>query len=295
MNKKNEDNLDSYGPSKDKKGCRGKRGVLSTGEMAYIKKNVAIKTINEIAISLSKSELTIRKYIFKKNLVTKETLENVPDAYRRAKIKTMLRNREYWPEIKQQFNLDELKMYEEHFVNLYLQFDEDVLASEELQIKKYITLEILKDRMLKQEYSNSHQVERTRKMLDVEYALPPEQKNIEGIRSLTNTLEKLQSNQLTFLKEYRDITEEQKYAEKSLKISRDDRIKNIQDATQNWTSILRLLNENSVIRNKVGKHIEIMKIAALKQEQELFNLHKYVNGDVDYPILNVESIGDKDE
>lgn len=268
----------------------GKRGVLSLVERKFIEENISFKTIQEISKEIGKSEKTVRKYVFAKNLVSKEETEKVPNAHRKARVKDILRSREYWPEIKRQFDSLELSMFEEHFVNLYLQFDEDVLASEELQIKKYVTLEILKDRMLKLDFSNSQQIEQIKKMLDEEYSLPSDQKNPETVKMLNNNIERLQANQLTFLKEYREMTEEQKYAEKALKISRDDRIKNIQDATQNWTSVVRTLSENQIMRDKVGRHIEIMNIAAEQQKNKLFGFHKYINGAVDKPILSKESI-----
>lgn len=290
-----EENLDSYGESKDKQIGRGKRGCLSRAEMKYIKQNAGKQSLEEISRVISKSEQTIQKFIDKKNLLSKEMIEKIPDAPRRKKIREILRIKEYWSELKKQFSIEELKMFEEHFISLYIQFDEDVLISEELQIKKYVTLEVLKDRMLRLDRENELQIEQLRKQLDIEYALSGEERNPESIKTLNMTMDRLQSNQMVFLKEFREMTAEQKDVEKKLKVSRDDRIKNIQDATQNWTAIIRLLNENTDMRDRVGKHIEIMKIAALKEQQKLFELHTYVNHDVDYPILNHESIGEEKE
>ena len=268
----------------------GKRGPLSTPEMEYIKKNIELQSVEEIAAAIGKTVHTVRKFVYRKNLVSKETIANVPDAHRRIKIKDKLRSREYWSEIKKQFTPEEIVVFEDYFVSLYIQFDEDCLPSEELQIKKFITLEILKDRMLKQDYLNAKEIEKLRVFLDAEYALPPELKNSDNVRTFSNTIEKLQTNQLTFLEEYRAITQEQKFVEKSLKMSRDDRIKNIQDATQNWTSILKLLSEDNSVRDKVGKHIELMRIAKDQSKKTLSDFHTFIDNSLDRPLLNHETV-----
>lgn len=291
MNESESYNFDSKGKSKDKAVGRNKRGQLSNEEMRYIEQNASIKTVKEISEAISKSTKVVNKYIYKKNLVSKDVLSNNSSAVEEAKCKEILRHREYWPEIKQQFTPGEIKVFEQIWVKLWLQFTGDVLASEELQMKKYITLEIMKDRFGKQILICIKEIEDINNKMQAERSKPTPDK--DEIRYLSMQLEKHQANHIALSKQQRETMTEQKSVESQLRVSRDDRVKSVQDATKNWTTVIRLLNDNPAIRSDVGKHIELMRIASDRSKILLSGLHKYVDGSVDQPILSQDTIGEK--
>lgn len=282
-------NLDSKGPSKDKAAGKNKRGQLSTDEMRYIEKYASIKPIEDISRDISKSVRVVSKYIYKKNLVSKDDLTKNSLAVEESKCKEILRHREYWSEIKQQFTPGEIKVFEQIWVKLWMQFTGDVLASEELQMKKYITLEIMKDRFGKQILTCIQEIENIESRMNAEKNKTNPDK--DEIRYLSMQLEKYQNNHINLSKQQRETMAEQKSVEGQLRVSRDDRVKSVQDATKNWTTILRLLNDNPTIRTEVGRHVELMRIAKDKSQTLLSGLHKYVDGSIDQPILSKDTIG----
>lgn len=287
------DNLDANPeqPSKDKKAGRGKRGALSTSERDYIEKWASTKDIKQISKDIGKGVPTIRKYAYDKNLVLKDDAATSETAFREKEARAILRSREYWNELKQQFTDSELREFEQLWAKLWLQFSGDVLASEELQMKKYITLEIMKDRFGKQAFDCIRDAEKLRKTINEEYAKPV--KNLDGIKQLNLALENHQRHHLEFAKQQRETMGEQKDVEKSLRVSRDDRIKSILDATQNWTSIIRLLNENAQVRDEVGRQLEVMRAAKENSFSLLSDFHTFIDGGVDKPILSHDTIGEK--
>lgn len=266
----------------------GKRGALSLTEMQFIKDNCTKMDVTNIAAHINKSIKTIRKYAYKENLPLKEKGQDRDPRY--FKLRRLLRSREYWKDIQQQFSPEELKIFENTWVKLYMQFNEDVWPTEEWQMNKHITLIILKNRYLKKMYSIEKQIDDTQRLLAEEYAKPKGDKDIGAVRDLTTLIDKLQNNQMMMNKEVKSILDSQKDTEKQLKISRDQRIKGIQDSTQNWTGILRILNDDIDIRNLVGKHIEIMRVAQEKEKLKLYDYHTFIDGSVDRLILNDRSV-----
>lgn len=282
------DELDTNGPSKDKAADRNKRGALSSGEMKYIEENAATKSLQEMSVEISKSVGTIKKYVYKKNLVTKEDTKS-PDgiAIREIQCRDILRNREYWPELQLQFSSAEVKQFEQSWVKMYLQFNEDCQWTEELQMKKYLTLEIMKDRFGRQVYTCIMEIDKLQKAIDDERAAGT--KNSAAIRELSMLLEKYQSNQIQLAKQQRETIQEQKDVESKLKGSRDQRVKSYLDANENFSAGLRLLHENQVVRENLAKHIEIMRQAQEFAKCKLYDYHTFVDGTLDKLILSEES------
>lgn len=267
---------------------KGKRGALSLEEMQFIKDNCSQMDALSIAKHINKSIKTVRKYAYKENLPLKEKGQEKDPRY--FKLRRILRSREYWKDIQQQFSPEELRIFENTWVKLYMQFNEDVWPTEEWQMNKHITLMILKNRYLKKMYVIERQIDDTQKLLNEEYAKPKGQKDIGAVRDLTSLIDKLQNNQMMLGKEVKSVLDSQKDTEKQLKISRDQRIKGIQDSTQNWTGILRILNDDIEVRNLVGRHIEIMRAAQEKEKLRLYDYHTFIDGSLDRLILTDDSV-----
>lgn len=273
----------------------GKRGALSTPEMEFIKQNATILDVKQISEQIGKSVETIRKYAYKANITIKDKDGQDGDT-RTIRLRKLLKSREYWSEVQKMFDPDELKMFEDLWIKLYKQFDEDVLPTEELQINKHITLEITKMGFLKKVRTIQKQVEATQKTLDEEYAKPSDQKNMDAIKTLLTMIDRLEANQLEFNKQIIAIVDKQKDTEKALKGSREQRVKEYIDAEKNWTNAVRIL-ENAEIRDQIGKHIEIMKAAQELEQHRLYDFHTFADGTLDRLVLNSDSVmlGDKDE
>lgn len=286
-----EDNFDSGGQSKDKENGRAKRGALSKAEKEFILKNSQIMTAAQLAEKIGKSEKTINRFVFKSNTVIKGE-DGHTDDEKSVRLRKILRSRPYWNKLKKQFTEEEIKTFEITWINIFKQFDEDVNQTEELQVKKHISLEIFRDRHLEKSFSIEKQIEELGKKLEEEYAKGAT--NLDAIKELNHLIDRLQQNQIAVNREINSIVDKQKDTEKALKGSRDQRVKEFVDAEKNWTNVVRLLAKGEVLE-QVGKHIEIMKIAQQAQRNKMYDYHNFYDRSIDRLILNSESLEQEEE
>ena len=124
-----------------------KRGQLSLDEEKFIRDNIKKLTIQQIADSINRNIPPVKRYIIENRLLEdNDVLDD--EEY----LKHKLHSKSFWGEIKKQFDNDsgELEYFENVWINLLRQFREDVLPAEELQIKQFITIDILINRSMKE-------------------------------------------------------------------------------------------------------------------------------------------------
>ena len=124
-----------------------KRGQLSLEEEQFIKDHVSSSSPEIIAASLNRNVSPITRYIVEAKLLVDESEKKQDEI-----LKQKLYSKTFWNEIKRQFDEDsgELDYFENTWVNLIKQFREDVLPAEELQLKQFITIDILINRSMKE-------------------------------------------------------------------------------------------------------------------------------------------------
>ena len=82
--------------------------------------------------------------------------------------------------------------------------------------------------------------------------------------------------------------------EKSLKATRDARVKRIEDSKTTWLGYLRMM-EDVQNRKDGGDDAEIKRIAKEKEKERLSQWHKYEDGVVDQPFLTPETVKNERE
>jgi len=263
-----------------------KRGQLSNDEMAFIRDNVGSMTIEDIATSLNRSTKPIEKYIVQ-NKLSFDKEENKTDETLRLK----LHAKTFWPEIERQFdyNTGELSYFENTWVGLVKQFREDVLPAEELQIKQFITIDILINRSMKERKRHIAETERLQQKVDEEYNKPEDQRDMPKLTNLETQLSYARNSIASYTNEFTKLLSEQQKIGKDLKATREQRIKRIEDGKSSWVGLIRML-EDELIREKEGKEMEIIALATEKAKQILYENHQYSDGKVDQPILTPESL-----
>ena len=263
-----------------------KRGQLSNDEMEFIRDNVGSMTIEDIATSLNRSTKPIEKYIVQ-NKLSFDKEENKTDETLRLK----LHAKTFWPEIERQFdyNTGELSYFENTWVGLVKQFREDVLPAEELQIKQFITIDILINRSMKERKRHIAETERLQQKVDEEYNKPEDQRDMPKLTNLETQLSYARNSIASYTNEFTKLLSEQQKIGKDLKATREQRIKRIEDGKSSWVGLIRML-EDELIREKEGKEMEIIALAAEKAKQILYENHQYSDGKVDQPILTPESL-----
>jgi len=198
-----------------------------------------------------------------------------------------LRAKTFYPRLKSQFSADELEYFEELWVRYMEQFREDVLPSEEMQLKQLLTLEIFITRAVEDKRKLTRRIEKLQKILDAEYE--KKDPDLKVIGNLQTDIDTIRDSLATHNKDYLNLIQEHRTLNKELKADRNQRIKRIDDSKSHWAGLLRLLDD-AEIRSRVGEHIELRRVAKDKAKEKLSELHIYEDERADYPLLNADTI-----
>lgn len=268
-----------------------KRGQLGLDEQQYIRENIGTLTVEQIADAINRSIKPVERFIVD-NKLSFNREENITDETLRLK----LHAKTFWPEIIKQFDEDsgELEYFENTWISLVKQFREDVLPAEELQIKQFITIDILINRSMKERKRHIAETERLQRKVDQEYELPEDVRDIPKLANLETQLSFARNSIASYTNEYTKLLNEQQKISKDLKATREQRIKRIEDGKSSWVGLIRML-EDELIREKEGREMEILAMATDKAKERLFSLHEYQDRRVDTPILSPESLAYQEE
>jgi hypothetical protein len=263
-----------------------KRGQLSLDEEKFIRDNVKSLSIDNIAIQLNRNPQPVKRYILENRLLEDNDILN-DEQY----LKHKLHSKTFWQEIKKQFDNDsgELEYFESIWINLIRQFREDVLPAEELQIKQFITIDILINRSMKERKRHISETEKLQKEVDKIYALPEDQRDIPRLTNLETQLSFARNSIANYTNEYTKLLNEQQKISKDLKATREQRIKRIEDGKSSWVGLIRML-EDEEIREKEGREMEIIRMATEKAVSGLEQYHEFADKTVDRPFLTPESV-----
>lgn len=269
-----------------------KRGQLGLEEEKFIRDNIGLLSIEAIADQLNRTVKPIERYISETKIGLKTPDEQENDKTLRQK----LHAKTFWTEIERQFDKDsgELDYFEDTWIGLVKQFREDVLPAEELQIKQFITIDILINRSMKERKRHISDTEKLQAEVDREYELDEELRDGPKLANLETQLSFARNSIANYTNEYTKLLNEQQKISKDLKATREQRIKRIEDGKSSWIGLIRML-EDEEIREKQGREMEIMAMAVEKNKELLSEYHQYADDGVDMPLLTPETIIKKDQ
>lgn len=268
-----------------------KRGQLSLDEMQFIRDNFTALSVKEISEQLNRSEKPIQRYVIENRLLDSPEEKNEDQNLRRK-----LHSKTFWPEIKRQFDTEtgELQYFEDTWVGLIKQFREDVLPAEELQIKQFITIDILINRSMKERKRHIEETQKLQRLVDKEYDKPEDTRDIPKLSNLETQLNFARNSISNYTNEYTKLLGEQQKISKDLKATREQRIKRIEDGKSSWAGLIRML-EDETIREKQGREMEILALATDKFLDAMSEYHEYQDGEVDKPFLTPETVLKEDQ
>ena len=268
-----------------------KRGQLSLDEEKFIRDNFLSLELIDIANKLNRKVAPIERYISENNLlISPEDKNDISSLKRKLYTKT------FWGEIKRQFDVEtgELAYFEDTWVGLIKQFREDVLPAEELQIKQFITIDILINRSMKERKRHIAETDKLQKFVDQEYDKPEALRDIARLANMETQLSFARNSIANYTNEYTKLLNEQQKISKDLKATREQRIKRIEDGKSSWVGLIRML-EDEDIREKEGREMEILAMATVKAKEILVSYHNYQDNVVDRPFLTPDSISQEEE
>lgn len=266
-----------------------KRGQLSLDEEKFITDNINNMSIEDIAEAINRSTGPVKRYIVENNLDVPDD-EKVSDDY----LKRKLHQKTFWLEVQRQFDKTsgELQYFEDTWISLIKQFREDVLPAEELQIKQFITIDILINRSMKERKRHISETEKLQKIVDDEYQKPEDQRDIPKLTNLETQLGFARNSIANYTNEYTKLLNEQQKISKDLKATREQRIKRIEDGKSSWVGLIRML-EDEQIREKAGREMQILKLATNKAKDKLADYHSFADETIDRPFLIPEIVETK--
>ncbi len=264
-----------------------KRGQLALEEQEFIRDNIDSLSIEQIAEALNRTVKPIQRYVTESKIGIQSKDEQENDRTLRQK----LHAKTFWIEITKQFDesTGELQYFEDTWIGLVKQFREDVLPAEELQIKQFITIDILINRSMKERKRHISDTEKLQEEVDREYKLPEDVRDGPKLANLETQLSFARNSIANYTNEYTKLLNEQQKISKDLKATREQRIKRIEDGKSSWIGLIRML-EDEEIREREGREMEIMNMAVEQQVKNLSEYHTYQDGEVDTPLLTPETI-----
>lgn len=265
-----------------------KRGQLSLDEEKYIRDNISELSIETIADHLNRKPAPIKKYVDQNQLMADPSSTADMEF-----LKMKLHSKPFWHEITKQFDntSGELEYFENTWASLLKQFREDVLPAEELQIKQFITIDILINRSMKERKRHIADTEKLQHEVDKIYAQPEGDRDIPKLANLETQLSFARNSIANYTNEYTKLLNEQQKISKDLKATREQRIKRIEDGKSSWVGLIRML-EDEAVREKEGKEMEILSLATEKYKTKLSTYHTFQDNSVDKPFLTPDTIDD---
>ena len=262
-----------------------KKGRFSKSEQEYIKDNYKDMSTMDIGTHLDRDPVSIEAYIESKldsSILNDREIEALHD----------LKSRPFWKDLQAQFSEEELQSLLYHWGRITTQFRDDVLPTEELQIIDAIKLELLMNRALTSQQSNTNLIRTYEDLVTEEKKISLESQDKDHIYNLERQVAVLRAAQESLTRDYRDLQTKKSGMLKDLKATREQRIKRLEDSKQTFIGWVRNLMTNPEARREMGNNMEKMRLAMIEENKRLSAYHKYEDGSIDQPFLTPDSVKD---
>ena len=276
-----------------KKKPQRKRGALSNEDKIFIRKNIRKLDLADIAEQLNRKPAPIRKFIDQEKIGPDYDIAKVDVEKSQNEIIHALRKRPFYKDLRDQLSQNEMRSFEEAWVLFQVDLG-DILASEELDLKELILLDILKSRLLHESKIATDERNEARDKLRIEMKLPQEDRDRELIRQYKQTIADSQNYLSTFNKDLNALIDKSNKIKNALQQTRAQRTENLDKAEVNYKSFLKLLQEKEH-RERAAREQEIMVAAQKKEEKKLAGLYKFADGVIDRVILSSETVVDEED
>ncbi len=277
-----------------------KRGAWGDEEKSYIRRNAATMSPEDIAKHLNRNATSVARWVHE-NVIPEAAPATRTEKIHVEKvvIKQELRDSLSWKKLKDEFEDDEIAYFEQEYIALVHQFRDDVLATEEQQIRKAITLDILMRRNMKSRKKLLNDIERVDdwqekaardyKAAKAGLGEAERSQREEFLLNLETQLASLRAAEQSKTKEYSDLDMRHQKLMEALKATRDQRISKIESGKVSVLGLLKELAEEER-RDIAGQQMALMKRATDKEYERLTRPHHYDDGNEDLPVLSAETI-----
>ena len=278
-----------------------KSGSLSISDQTYIRENASKMPLAKIAEALGRRTNPIIKFIKENGLTSFDDLGDIDEEYQA--ILEDLQSNIFYKELKKQLDEDELKYFSAHWIEWIIQFNCDVLASEQMQIKELIIIDILNNRIMSKRLMAIKDIKRINEAIEAEYTKPmpanppivlPAERDIGLIMSLETQLGMAKAADSNLTTESTKLSKDKKDLYIALKATRDQRFKSVESGEKTFMKLIKELYDEEQ-RKRIGDEAALIRAATDRKRGELYDYHTYGDNILDIPILNAESVLQKKE
>lgn len=267
-----------------------KIGRLTKEEEDFIAANMDKLQPSAIAKQIKRSGDAVRAAVLR--LKTDRQIKSIIDDER------PLRDCPEWIHLQAEFTEAELEMIEYKYNQYIHQFKDDVASTERSQLIMAVKLEVLMHRSLAKKKKNldfCRSIEKkirvlTKKSPDL-FTMPKEDSIM--LMQLEKDLISFQKSDIELNREHNDYMERHGVIMRELKGTREQRVKIDANAKFSWVDTIKQLQVEEV-REKEAIYMELMNKSGVKEHARLGAYHKFIDGALDKPILNSDTV-EKDE
>jgi hypothetical protein len=243
-------------------------------------------TLEEISKKINRDPVSVDKWIESNIGKTDEQKDEI-------ELKNELRETPYYRELQRQFDNSDIEIFEMHWQRLWKQFKNDVFHTEEMQILDLCKIEVLMNKIRRDSKSDERRRdELMRTLSDISATTPMDDGEVreraERIANLNRQLDSISQATSMREREFKDYLKEKNNMLKTLKGTRDQRIKDIESNKDTWPGMLRKINSDPNFREEMKEMWSKIAIATEKKRIELTQPIEYEDGTVDSPLLRPE-------
>ena len=266
-----------------------KVGNLSEQERRMIIDSHKKMSIEELAEMLNRTPELVKRHLMQKGLYIEKTTEEIEQENR---MKMVLYNLAYWPTIVAAYDDEEIKLYEDNWLSIVKQLNEDVTYTEHLAIQSWLIQILERHRILAKKKEQSQAIR------DLEFQIkecetsgdPDKLIMANGMRQ---TLAFMKGAENEHVKQLDTLEKEIKHLSARIKTDREGRRK-VETSADTYWGWVELLNDERY-RSDESYKAELGRIAQEKAREDLMTLTEYVDKTVDYPLLSAETMEKADK
>lgn len=270
----------------------GKRrwNTATVEEREYVRQNMMTMTVEAMATHLN-LDLKMVNYIIEKiRIEERRALEDKKN----VEIIDSLTCKPFYAQLRRQFSKEEIDFFKYEWVQTIRQFNEDLLPTEENELKDMIILEIMKGQALRKNLELKKRKDVLQVSLTQSQILnqpTTENRILQGeLRTeIENCIKMEQDN----MRHFKELTEKSAAMRKALSASRQQRVTRIMNARANFSEWIRAIQDNEN-RSRVAREMELMKMSLQKEEERLGKFVKFADKKMDVPLLNSDTAFDKE-
>ena len=267
------------------------RGVeaLSPEDKKFIEENARGMPVDDIADTLGKTRITVRKYMEKHGLLSEEDKR---DSRIKRAILNDLHNQMFWNSVKKQNSPDELEFFEDTWYEFVIQLDDNVVATEKMQLRRLIETQIAIDRLAIQERKAIADLEKHEEDIhDLKAAINETEDDDEMVflreelRRIENIQSLLQASRTTNGKDMDNLVKAQSKLMNDLDVTRTNRVEKYEVSDKTWAKMLQFIKEEPRLKRQQGAMSYISFLATERMRHKLTLEYTYANGEVGFPML----------